>query len=196
MTDRPVLFELDAKKMRELLEELDRRLKVRGVKASLYLVGGAAMTMEYGRDGLTPDIDAVASDRAVFEESRLLAADHGLPETWLNSNAGGWVPPRPEWALRRPIKRGLTVHIAPPEHMLAMKLIAGRRKDRPDIRLLIQRCDMVSATAEDYANLLGEIYSGEDQLAQVLQVGSDPDVVRHEALAIGAWAHAFVADLR
>lgn len=196
MTDRPVLFELDAEKMRELLKELDRRLKARRVKASVYLVGGAAMTMEYGRDGLTPDIDAVASDHAVFEESRLLAAEHGLPETWLNSNAGGWVPPRPDWALRRPTKLGLTIHIAPPEHMLAMKLIAGRRKDRPDIRLLIQRCDMVDATAEDYADFLEGIYSGEDQLAQVLQVGSDPDSVRQEAVAIGEWAHGFVANLR
>lgn len=106
------------------------------------------------------------------------------------------MPPRPEWARRRPTKLGLTVHVAPPDHLLAMKLIAGRRKDRPDIRLLVQRCEMVSATAEDYADLLERIYSGEELLAQMLAVGSDPDAVRAEALAIGAWAHQFVADLR
>lgn len=196
MTDRPVLFELDAKKMRELLGQLDEKLKARGIKASLYLVGGAAMTLEYGREGLTPDVDAVASHVAVFEESRALAAEHGLPDTWLNSNAEGWVPPRPDWARCRPTKIGLTVHIAPPEHVLAMKLIAMRRKDRPDIRLLIQHCDMASATPEEYADLLEEIYSGEDQLAQMLQVGSDPEAVRREAIAIGAWAHEFAASLR
>lgn len=164
MSHVPPLLELDAEKMRELLGMLDARLRDREIRASLYVVGGAAMAMEYGREELTPDIDAVASHRAVFEESRQLAAVHGLPEGWLNSNAGGWVPPRPDWARRRPTRLGLTVHVAPPEHLLAMKLVAGRRKDRPDIRQLIQRCEMVDATAEDYADLLQRIYSGEDLL--------------------------------
>jgi hypothetical protein len=182
--------------MRALLAQLDGRLKARGVKASLYLVGGAAMTLKYGREGVTPDIDAVASHQAVFEEAGRLAAEHGLPETWMNSNASGWVPPRPMWARRRPTQLGLTIHIAPAEHVLAMKLIAQRRKDRPDIRLLIQRCGMVDATAEEYADFLEQIYSGEDQLAQMLEVGSEPTDVRREAVAIGEWAHEFVADLR
>lgn len=196
MNPGPALLELDAAKMRELLAQLGERLKAKGIKASLYVVGGAAMAMEYGREGLTPDIDAVASNRAVFVEARRLAAEHGLPKGWLNSNAGGWVPPRPEWSLRRPTELGLTVHVAPPEHLLAMKLIAGRRKDRPDIRLLIQRCDMVHATAEEYADSLEGIYSGEDMLQQMLEVGTDPEDVRREALAIGEWAHDFASDLR
>lgn len=196
MNRGPVLLELDAAKMRELLAQLDARLKARGIKASLYLVGGAAMAMEYGRDGLTPDIDAIASHKAVFEESRRLAAEHGLPEGWLNSNAGGWVPPRPDWARRRPIELGLTIHVAPPEHVLAMKLVAQRRKDRPDIRILIEHCGMVDTSAEEYADFLEEIYSGEDLLAQMLAVGSDPADVRREAVAIGEWARDFVADLR
>jgi hypothetical protein len=190
------LLELDAAKIRELLAQLDDRLKARGVKASVYLVGGAAMTLEYGREGLTADIDAVVSHQAVFAEARRLAAEHGLPESWLNSNAGGWVPPRPDWARRHPTELGLTVHVAPAEHVLAMKLVAQRRKDRPDIRALIQRCEMVNATAEEYADFLEQIYSGEDQLAQMLGVGSDPEDVRSEAVAIGEWAHGFVADLR
>ena len=83
----PVLLELDAERMRALLAELHERLKVRDVKASIYLVGGAAMTLEYGRDGLTPDIDAVISHNAVIEEARVIAAHHGLPMSWLNGNA-------------------------------------------------------------------------------------------------------------
>lgn len=182
--------------MRALLTELDGRLKDRGVKASLYLVGGAAMTLEYGRDVLTPDIDAVISHQAVLEEAQLMAKVHGLPEKWLNSDARGWVPPRPEWARRRPTELGLTVHVAPAEHVLAMKLIALRRKDRPDIRLLIRRCHMAFATAGEYADLLERVYAGEDLLAQMLGVGSDDDVVRREAVAIGEWAHDFAAPLR
>jgi hypothetical protein len=192
----PVLVELDAERMRSLLDELDIRLQGRGVKASIYVVGGAAMALEYGRDGLTPDIDAVVGHRAVVEEARVLAERHGLPESWLNSNAAGWVPPRPSWALRRATKLGLTVHVAPAEHVLAMKLIALRRKDRPDIRLLIQHCGMVDATANDYADLLEQIYAGEGLLAQMFGIADDPEKVRREAVLIGEWAHQFVAPLR
>lgn len=190
------LLELDAEWMRSLLAELHERLKERGVKASIYLVGGAAMTLEYGRDALTPDIDAVISHKAVVEEARVLAANHGLAENWLNSNAGGWVPPRPDWARRRPTKYGLTVHVAPPEHVLAMKLVAARRKDRPDIRLLIQRCGMADAAAEEYADLLERIYAGEGLLAQMLTISGGEEAVRREAVLIGEWAREFAADLR
>lgn len=196
MSRGPALLEFDAAKMRSLLAELDNRLKDRGIKASLYLVGGAAMTLEYGRDGLTPDIDAIISHQAVIEEARVLAKENGLPETWLNTNARGWVPPRPAWARRRPTELGLTVHIAPPEHVLAMKLVAMRRKDRPDIRLLIQLCGMADATAKDYADLLERVYSGEDMLAQMLGIRGDLDAVRREAIAIGEWAHDFASPLR
>jgi hypothetical protein len=140
-------LELDAKAMRVLLAELDERLRERGVAASVYVVGGAAMALAYGRDGVTPDIDALASHRAVAEEARAIAGKYGLADRWLNDAAGPWVPPRPKAARRRPTDPGLTVHVAPPEHVLAMKLVALRRKDRPDIRLLIEHLEMVDATA-------------------------------------------------
>ena len=183
--------------MRSLLDELDDRLRARGIAASVYLVGGAAMALGYGREGLTPDINAVISHQAVTEEARAMAAGHGLPEEWLNSNATGWVPPRPAWARARPTEPGLTVHVAPAEHVLAMKLVASRRKDRPDIRLLIKYTGMVEATAEDYAALLERVYTGEGMLAQLLGVpGADDEVTRSEALRVGQWAHDFADSLR
>lgn len=60
-----------------------------------------------------------------------MADKHGLTEHWLNDAASPWIPPRAKAARRRPTEPGLTVHIAPPEHVLAMKLVALRRKDRP-----------------------------------------------------------------
>lgn len=190
-------FELDADAMRALLAELDERLRERGVAASVYVVGGAAMALAYGRDGVTPDIDALASHRAVAEEARDMADKHGLTEHWLNDAAGPWIPPRPKAARRRPTEPGLTVHIAPPEHVLAMKLVALRRKDRPDIRLLIEHLGMADASAEDYADLLERVYSGEGVLATALTIpGDDPEATRTEALAIGRWAQEFAAALR
>ena len=50
------------------------------VKASIYVVGGAAMSLAYGRDSVTADIDAIASHRAIGEEAQAIAKLHGLPE--------------------------------------------------------------------------------------------------------------------
>ena len=63
-------LELDAAAMRALLAELDARLRERGVAASIYVVGGAAMALAYGRDDVTPDIDALVSHRAVYLKRR------------------------------------------------------------------------------------------------------------------------------
>ena len=191
------LFELDRARMTALLNELSDRLETRGIAASLYLVGGAAMTLAYGREGLTPDIDALTSHAAVLDEAASMAQHHGLPEGWLNSNAAGWVPPRPEWALTQPTEPGLTIHIAPPEHVLAMKLIATRRKDRPDIRLLISEVGMEDAPPEEYADLLARVYDGEGLLSTMLGIREDdPAATRTEAMRIGEWAHQFASELR
>jgi len=155
------------------------------------------MALAYGRDGITPDVDAIASHRSVAEEARALADAHGLAEHWLNDSALPRVPPRPAFAVRRPTEPGLTVHIAPPDHVLAMKLVALRRKDRPDIRLLIEQLGMAHATPEEYANLLERVYRGEGRLAMVLNIPADyEDATRAEAIAIGEWVHAFAASLR
>ena len=190
-------LELDAETMRALLAELDERLRARGVAASVYVVGGAAMALAYGRRDVTPDIDAIASHRAVVQEARAIADRHGLAEHWLNEGAGARVPPRPASARRRPTEPGLTVHIAPPEHVLAMKLVALRRKDRPDIRLLIAHLEMAEAEPGDYADLLERVYSGEGRLATALTIpGDNEQATRDEALAIGRWAHDFATTLR
>lgn len=190
-------LELDATAMRALLTELDERLRARGIGASIYVVGGAAMSLEYGREGLTPDIDALASHRAVAEEARAMADQHGLVEHWLNDAARPWIPPRPSIA-RRPVEEpGLTVHVAPPDHVLAMKLVALRRKDRPDIRLLIEHLGMTAASAEDYADLLERVYSSEGRLATALGIPrDDPEATRAEAVAIGRWAAGFAHAMR
>lgn len=198
MTRRPrVPLELDAEAMRTLLRELDKRLRARRIAASIYVVGGAAMALAYGRQSVTPDIDAVASHSTVLDEARAIAEEHGLAEDWLNSSAAAWIPPMPESAQRRPVKQGLTIHIAPPEHVLAMKLVALRRKDRPDIRILIETLGMAHATPQDYATLLERVYIGEARLATALAIPRDDEkATRDEALAIGRWAHDFAASLR
>jgi hypothetical protein len=128
----------------------------------------------------------MASHRAVAKETRAMADKHGLAEQWLNDAASPWIPPRAKAAQRRPAEPGLTVQIAPAEHVLAMKLVALRRKDRPDIRLLIEHLEMADASAQEYADLLERVYAGEGRLVAALNIpGGDAEATRTEALAIG-----------
>ena len=172
-----------------LLGLLDARLQERGVPASVYVVGGAAIAMTVYDARRTIDVDALVSDPAVLEEARLVAEAERIPPIWLNENAKPWVPPRPPAATVHPTRPGLTVHVAPPEHLLAMKLVAMRPQDRPDIVALAQQLDL-GTDAVAYADLLERVYDGEDALQNVLNVPEDS--VRTEALHRGTIAAMLV----
>lgn len=178
-----------AEEIERLLGLLDARLRSRGVRASIYVVGGAAIAMTVVDTRRTADIDAVASEAAVMEEARLLADAEGIPTTWLNGDAGGWVPPRPAVAIAPPERLGLTVYYAPPEHLLAMKLIAARPQDKPDIIALSLALGL-GEHPEEYADLLERVYHGEDALESVM--GGRIEDVRAEALSLGEMAVGLV----
>lgn len=62
-----------------------------------------------------------------------MAHELGLPDNWLNGAARPFVPPLPTGALDPPETAGLKVELASLHHLLAMKLAAGRARDRTDI---------------------------------------------------------------
>lgn len=70
-----------------------------------------------------------------------------------------WVEPR--W-------RGLTIRYAPPEHLLAMKMVALRQQDAPDIAALAARLGL--DRFEQFAAVLRSVYAGEGVLQQILGV--------------------------
>lgn len=127
-------FDLDAARIRELLDELDRRLTDAGVAAAVYVVGGAAISLRLPHSGRrTQDIDAISSDERVAQVVAEMAHELGLPENWLNGAARPFVPCLPVEALKPPETPGLKVELASLHHLLAMKLAAGRARDRADI---------------------------------------------------------------
>ncbi len=61
-------FDLDAERIRQLLDELDQRLRTAGIAATVYVVGGAAISLHLpDADRRTQDIDGITTDDRVAE---------------------------------------------------------------------------------------------------------------------------------
>lgn len=152
---------LSADEVLELLGELGRRLEAMGQTAEIYLAGGAAMQLRYGRRTLTRDVDVAAIGPVVAGEARRIATERGLDRDWLSAGMAAWAPsPDDGDELRR--LGGLVVRIAGPRPMLAMKLAAARGRDVEDIRRL---CDVLGiTTADDAVRVAIDVY-GDDSVA-------------------------------
>jgi hypothetical protein len=131
----------------------------------MYVVGGAAIALSFDTGRSTKDIDAtMIPEDAVLEAAGAVARAEHLPPDWLNSDATSWIPAPPAGALAAPAGAGLEVIIASPQALLAMKLVASRNRDIPDIKLLAEAIGMTDPVA--LADLVREHY-GEDQLEHV-----------------------------
>lgn len=169
-------LELDATTISRLLDRLDERLRRRGVRASLYVVGGAAVVAVTGSRRVTRDVDVAYLNPVVAEEASALALEEGLPADWLSSAAGAWAPPGlgPSPSAVEPgLEAGLTVRYASAEQLLAMKMLALRSRDAPDIVALADLLDLRPAPPERFAALLRQVYSDDSALALLLGVHDD-----------------------
>ena len=123
---------------------LGRRLAERGVRAHVYVVGGAAMVMAYRRSRTTMDVDALVIDHreAVLGAAAEVARDLRLDPDWLNEDVRtqARVPAVPD-------ERARVLHDSPhlvvtgasEAHMLAMKVHAAREADEQGIKWLLRR---------------------------------------------------------
>ena len=132
--------ELNRESIVALLTELGARLHARGLTANVYLVGGAAILLAYGRETMTRDIDAIFEPKSVvYDEARAMAAENdALGNDWLNDAVKGFVrgpdPGAPRVVL---VADGISVQVASPKRLLAMKVGAARvGRDTDDILLL------------------------------------------------------------
>ncbi len=129
-------------KVIELLTELGVRLLDRGIEGELYLVGGGAMLLGYNRNTVTKDLDAIYAPTEIIDQiANQMAKErpgYALLPGWLNSQVLPLLPRMKDsraWqALDVP---GLSVQIASPEHLLAMKARASRSiRDFDDVAVL------------------------------------------------------------
>jgi hypothetical protein len=172
-----VSFDLDAAKIRQLLDELDQRLRVAGIAATVYVVGGAAISLHLpDTDRRTQDIDGITTDDRVGPIVAQMADELGLPEGWLNGAARPFLPAIPADALTPPSSPGLRVQLATLEQLLAMKLAAGRARDAADITAL---ATVLQVDPEEAVQLTLKAYG-----AEALEVMTELEDVRHDAQAL------------
>ena len=143
----------------ELLDELSERLMRKKARASIYIVGGAAMALAFDRSRTTHDIDGRIDKGhgALIEAVHEIAHRRGLPTSWLNDQATAKMPAAPD---RRAhtlyASEYLTVTGASGEHILGMKLESGRAFDQKDVITLARHLSI--RTVEEGTGIHGRLF--------------------------------------
>jgi hypothetical protein len=163
----------DRRAIEAALRRLGERLVRRGVVADLYVFGGAAMALAYDRDRATRDIDAVLKPHAmVLAAAREVAEELGLPEWWLNDHAVAYVAAGGDPAAPRVLDHpGIRVSVASPQHLLAMKVFAARRRDADDVAVLVRHLGL--DTVDEVLALCADVFPDEPVPARARLVIED-----------------------
>ncbi|HEY8717979.1 DUF6036 family nucleotidyltransferase [Pengzhenrongella sp.] len=127
---------VDRDQIRELLTELGRRLSAQGVAGRLYIVGGAAMALEFDTRRTTRDVDALFHPpTTVAAQAAAMATELSLPGGWLSDAVRPFIPLPDDDPVSLDVV-GLQVAVSSPANLLAMKMAAGRPQDLTDLAVL------------------------------------------------------------
>jgi hypothetical protein len=128
---------------------LGDRLARRGVVADIFVVGGAAIALAYDAKRVTRDVDALYVPHGIVHDEALeVARELGLPRFWLNEQASVYISATEDPAKKRVFDHpGLRVEAASPRHIFAMKALAARERDVPDLQLLAGLANIHTADA-------------------------------------------------
>lgn len=148
-----------------LLRLLDEELGSAEAEGEIYLVGGAVMCLLFQARDSTRDVDAVfLPTRVVREAAARVAAQAGVPDTWLNDAVKGFLSSRGEFDTYLELPH-LRVFVPRPEYLLAMKCAAMRLgeefHDLDDVRYLLR---YLNVTSSDEALAIVTRYFDESQL--------------------------------
>lgn len=126
---------MNKQEIEKYLQMVGEELQKKGLTAEILLLGAAVMLLEVGNRNNTDDIDALFSSTAIYEAAQIVAKREGLMPGWLNEGVAVYVHTQPPMQLWK-VLGGLQVYLPPLDYLLAMKLLAHRSKDEPDIMAL------------------------------------------------------------
>ena len=155
--------DLDRARIVELLDELSKELSFSRTRAQVYVVGGAAIALAFDISRFTKDVDVLITraHEDLIKAAQTVARNNDLPESWLNEVAIGILPARTDPNARSVYYSPcLTVSSASARHLLAMKIQAGRGKDRADIKFLMKHLELQSA--DEALGVSDELFPGQD----------------------------------
>jgi hypothetical protein len=142
----------------------------------LLLVGGAFMLTQLGSRRTTNDIDVVLKDvndlpasslsQTLRTGARTVATRNQIPVTWINDVIGDFlrdtskIPQGTLWRAYGPLE----VYVPEGAYILALKLLAGRPKDRGDIQDL---CSQLHIHTRTQAQKIVDQYIPNKQVQQI-----------------------------
>jgi len=165
---------LTRRRMLDAFGRLGDHLAADKVVADIHIVGGAVMVTEYGARDSTADVDAFdyTPHGAVEQAAALVAAEMGLPRSWLNQQASAFVSRGADWRRSRGFDHpSLHLYVIVPEQLLAMKVRAGRPTDAEDIATL---CRILGITTiAEVEQVVCAAYPDEPAPARGIELAAD-----------------------
>ncbi|TFD26247.1 DUF6036 family nucleotidyltransferase [Cryobacterium cryoconiti] len=139
------------------------KLRAAGQPAGIRIAGGAALALRYFDRRTTADVDAhLQPEQPILKAAVEVANENGWPQDWLNSNATMFLPSYGAdlgWEVLY-ANEDITVEVASPRALLAMKLNASRPgRDVQDIANLLAICDVRELSAAE--ELLNDFFPGD-----------------------------------
>ena len=115
------------------LEKLNERMKKDNVYGEMSLVGGAVMCLCYKSREVTQDIDAIFQPKTIINGMiEKIATELDIPKNWLNDGVKGFLSDNAEFSEYIQLSN-LTINVASPEYMLAMKCLSARADNANEI---------------------------------------------------------------
>lgn len=156
---------LGREEIRALLTEVGALVERDGAHGDIYVVGGSAICLTMNSRRVTVDVDVAlrASGTDVRRAAAEVAARHGLRPDWLNASVTSFLPSLRDDEAEIFEVPGLTIAVASPEHVLAMKMIAARPgRDQDDLEVLFEHLRITDP--EQAVDIVRRVYGDNDIL--------------------------------
>lgn len=137
---------LDRERIVRLLLELSDELAAAGVQGRLFVVGGAAMALAFGRERVTRDVDGLFEPASVVRDAAgRVGRRHGLGDDWLIDAIKGYLLGANPDATIHLQTDSLVVQVASPRYLFMMKALAARvDQDATDLLRLYEAAGFTS----------------------------------------------------